>query len=248
MKVSNNLLIKPYTGRLKIRQRGMTLIEVLVSMFVLAVGVLALLATQLRTVASVQEAESQTIVAQAVQNLMESMLINPTLCSKDIQDDTRCAGKINDKTPEGWIVKSYDNNNVFVEDNKGAVSYRFGNPIKVRDCKTNTNKWCKSPDAASLNKREILEDHLGRFEDSLAKALPNVNAWYIICNDKSGKDMTISGDAVTSHCSGGLDHSLVVKVLWQIEAEKVEKNSKNDHGLNTNGKKIVYTYQARFAE
>ncbi|WP_373701060.1 type IV pilus modification protein PilV, partial [Neisseria dentiae] len=57
-------------GRLKQNQSGMTLVEVLVAMFVLAVGVLALLATQLRTVSSVREAESQTVVAQAVQNLM----------------------------------------------------------------------------------------------------------------------------------------------------------------------------------
>jgi type IV pilus modification protein pilV len=63
---------KPY-------QSGMTLIEVLVAMFVLAIGVLALLAIQLRTVSSVREAEGQTIVSQLTQNLVEGMLINPRL-------------------------------------------------------------------------------------------------------------------------------------------------------------------------
>ncbi len=81
-------------GRLKHRQSGMTLVEVLVAMFVLAVGVLALLATQLRTVSSVREAESQTVVAQAVQNLMEGMQINPTLSA--------ASGET------GWVNKSYD--------------------------------------------------------------------------------------------------------------------------------------------
>ena len=54
----------PFTGkgRLKTKQSGMTLIEVLVAMFVLALGVLALLAVQLRAVSGVREAESQTIV------------------------------------------------------------------------------------------------------------------------------------------------------------------------------------------
>ena len=46
-------------GRLKTKQSGMTLIEVLVAMFVLALGVLALLAVQLRAVSGVREAESR---------------------------------------------------------------------------------------------------------------------------------------------------------------------------------------------
>ena len=54
LKTSSISFSKPY-------QSGMTLIEVLVAMFVLAIGVLALLAIQLRTVSSVREAEGQTI-------------------------------------------------------------------------------------------------------------------------------------------------------------------------------------------
>ena len=67
--------------RLKNPQSGMTLIEVLVAMFVLTIGILALLSVQLRTVTSVREAETQTIVSQITQNLMEGMLINPTIDS-----------------------------------------------------------------------------------------------------------------------------------------------------------------------
>lgn len=84
--------------RLKHSQGGMTLVEVLVAMFVLAVGVLALLATQLRTVSSVREAESQTIVAQAVQNLIEGMQLNPTLSA--------ATGANAEET--GWVNKNYD--------------------------------------------------------------------------------------------------------------------------------------------
>lgn len=67
--------------RLKNPQSGMALIEVLVAMLVLTIGILALLSVQLRTVASVREAETQTIVSQITQNLMEEMLINPTIDS-----------------------------------------------------------------------------------------------------------------------------------------------------------------------
>ena len=73
----------------------MTIIEVLVSMLILGLGVLVLLATQLRTAAGVQEAEQQTIVSQEVQNLIEGMLANPTLSA-----DTASGSK-------GWTKKSY---------------------------------------------------------------------------------------------------------------------------------------------
>lgn len=84
-------------GRLKQQQGGMTLLEVIVAMFVLAIGVLALLATQLRSVSGVREAEGQTVVAQAVQNLIEGMLVNPTLS----------AATNNDGEANGWTRKSY---------------------------------------------------------------------------------------------------------------------------------------------
>ncbi|HFC7547311.1 TPA: type IV pilus modification protein PilV [Neisseria meningitidis] len=67
--------------RLKDSQSGMALIEVLVAMLVLTIGILALLSVQLRTVASVREAETQTIVSQITQNLMEGILMNPTIDS-----------------------------------------------------------------------------------------------------------------------------------------------------------------------
>lgn len=67
--------------RLKDSQSGMALIEVLVAMLVLTIGILALLSVQLWTVASVREAETQTIVSQITQNLMEGMLMNPTIDS-----------------------------------------------------------------------------------------------------------------------------------------------------------------------
>ena len=74
------------------QQQGFALIEVLISVVVLALGILALLATQLRSVGSVREAETQTIAAQAAQNLIEGMtakydhyldIVNPTPVKDD---------------------------------------------------------------------------------------------------------------------------------------------------------------------
>lgn len=86
MNITNPTHLRSFKGRLKMSsssftpelQSGMTLIEVLIAMFVLAIGVLALLAVQLRTVSNVRESENQTTVAQITQNLIEGMLINPT--------------------------------------------------------------------------------------------------------------------------------------------------------------------------
>ena len=86
MNITNPTHLRSFKGRLKTSstsftsklQSGMTLIEVLIAMFVLAIGVLALLAVQLRTVSNVRESENQTTVAQITQNLIEGMLINPT--------------------------------------------------------------------------------------------------------------------------------------------------------------------------
>ena len=74
------------------QQQGFALIEVLISVVVLALGILALLATQLRSVGSVRDAETQTIAAQAAQNLIEGMTANPKL---ELTDDK-------------WTIKKYD--------------------------------------------------------------------------------------------------------------------------------------------
>ena len=106
MNITNPTHLRSFKGRLKTSstsfapklQSGMTLIEVLIAMFVLAIGVLALLAVQLRTVSNVRESENQTTVAQITQNLIEGMLINPTL-----SEETDTAGE---KTSR--YKKSYD--------------------------------------------------------------------------------------------------------------------------------------------
>ncbi|MDO4906984.1 type IV pilus modification protein PilV [Neisseria sp.] len=218
-------------GRPKQNQSGMTLVEVVVAMFVLAIGVLALLATQLRTVSSVREAESQTVVAQAVQNLMEGMQLNPTLSEQAPGTNSE---------PTGWVIKRYDNNQVSVGGN--PISYRLSNPVTARTCAA--NRWCNHGNGP-LNKRQILEDQLGRFEDSLVRALPNATIQYVICNDTSGRDMSVENGTVRANCTGNDGQTLVIKVLWQMDSEQ---NDAASPALNSNGSNLVYTYQARMPD
>ncbi|HFA2733415.1 TPA: type IV pilus modification protein PilV [Neisseria gonorrhoeae] len=111
--------------RLKNPQSGMALIEVLVAMLVLTIGILALLSVQLRTVASVREAETQTIVSQITQNLMEGMLINPTIDSDSNKKNYNLYTGPYTPTPSGGDFKLNNNNLISKKDLAKAQLDRF---------------------------------------------------------------------------------------------------------------------------
>ncbi|HFB4806096.1 TPA: type IV pilus modification protein PilV [Neisseria gonorrhoeae] len=114
--------------RLKNPQSGMALIEVLVAMLVLTIGILALLSVQLRTVASVREAETQTIVSQITQNLMEGMLINPTIDSDSNKKNYNLYTGLYTLTYSGGDFKL--NNLISKKDLAKAQLDRFGYELK----------------------------------------------------------------------------------------------------------------------
>lgn len=66
--------------------QGSTLIEVIVSVILLTLGLLALMATQLRSVSGLTEAENKSLVSQSTEALAESMLMNATLTKKTGKD------------------------------------------------------------------------------------------------------------------------------------------------------------------
>lgn len=185
-------------GRLKNSQAGLTLLEVLVAMFVLAVGVLALLATQLRSVAAVREAEGQTIVSQITQNLIEGMLLNPTLSAQTSGSGTA-------QTITGWTSKDY-------------ATYRRGNK-KADDS-------CSDAFDNDMNKDKLADAQLCQFEKDLKKALPESDIHYTVCQDDSGTAPTLSGGSFDGKCnnSGAVT---MVKVAW-VAAEKENGNSAED--------------------
>lgn len=111
--------------RLKNPQSGMALIEVLVAMLVLTIGILALLSVQLRTVASVREAETQTIVSQITQNLMEGMLMNPTIDSDSNKKNYNLYTRPYTSTPSGGDFKLNNNNLISKKDLAKAQLDRF---------------------------------------------------------------------------------------------------------------------------
>ena len=223
MNITNPTHLRSFKGRLKTSptsftpklQSGMTLIEVLIAMFVLAIGVLALLAVQLRTVSNVRESENQTAVAQITQNLIEGMLINPTLSEKKEVD------KITGEETSRY-KKSYDD-----------AYYITSSSEQLKDSKQ-TAKF-----EAKMNKTQLAQAQIAQFKADLAKALPEAQFFFTICKDSSGAESTYE-NGFQANCDGKGD-TTIVKVLWLQDVEE-ENTAKN---LNTSGHHVVYTYQSR---
>ena len=223
MNITNPTHLRSFKGRLKTSstsftpklQSGMTLIEVLIAMFVLAIGVLALLAVQLRTVSNVRESENQTTVAQITQNLIEGMLINPTLSEKKEVD------KITGEETSRY-KKSYDD-----------AYYITSSSEQLKDSKQ-TAKF-----EAKMNKTQLAQAQIAQFKADLAKALPEAQFFFTICKDSSGAEPTYN-NGFQRKCDDKGD-TTIVKVLWLQDVEE-ENTAKN---LNTSGHHVVYTYQSR---
>lgn len=62
-----------------LQQTGFTMIEVVVSMFILALGIMAMIGMQTRTLGSIKQAENISQVSQAVDNLASGISLNPHL-------------------------------------------------------------------------------------------------------------------------------------------------------------------------
>ena len=71
--------IRPPSFAKKLNVQGSTLIEVNASVILLTLGLLALMASQLRSVSGLTEAENKSLVSQSTEALAESMLMNATL-------------------------------------------------------------------------------------------------------------------------------------------------------------------------
>ena len=225
MNITNPTHLRSFKGRLKTSstsftpklQSGMTLIEVLIAMFVLAIGVLALLAVQLRTVSNVRESENQTAVAQITQNLIEGMLINPTLSEEKEVD------KITGEETSRY-KKSYD-----------AYTRR-------ESCGLNSKEpEFKDKDILNISKADLAKAQIDQFQHDLTKALPESNkVCFAICKDPS--EPTYNNNDFQANCEDdGKGDTTIVKVLWLQDVEE-ENSAKN---LNTSGHHVVYTYQSR---
>ncbi|OAM22311.1 hypothetical protein A7P89_05895 [Eikenella corrodens] len=131
--------------------QGSTLLEVLISVFIMAFGIMALMLAQLKSVGNVREAEMQTRVAQAVQNLSAGMLSNP-----DVITNLGSASNINAKL-------QYSN-------------YKTSSWVNVDSNPPSANMICGSGSANSTVKNnEFTTCIINAFVNELKIALPNAS-------------------------------------------------------------------------
>lgn len=204
--------------RLKNTQNGMTLIEVLIAMFVLAVGILALLAVQLRAVSGVREAETQTIVSQVTQSFIEGMLVNPIL-RREINASTR--------SETGRMLKSYGHY-INARDNTTA---EYSETMSKQELAAAQIASFRRDLSAALPEIPAQNIHFSICRDNSGlKPQYSANTVNYRCDD--------TGDTVIK----------VLWLVDAEESNAAETGQNNNTGLIRSGNFIVYTHQSRVTE
>lgn len=202
----------------KHHQQGSTLVEVLVSVFLLTFGVLGLMAAQLRSVASISEAENRNAVALAAENLADGMQFNPA-----VEQLT---------TPSGQnVVRRYPN----YLTTGGVKQLDLSRTIDLPKPLVNTNP---NDSASNITKDQVAAYQLGVFEHGLMQ-LPNVvDIQYAICLDNADGEPTYNNGRMEPNCSatGGAVARTVIKVLWVVRGE------------NATSEPVIFTYKLHVAQ
>lgn len=150
--------MKSRTFQSKHAEQGSMLIEVIVSVFVMAFGIMALVMAQMKSTNSVREAEMQSRVAQAVQNLSEGILVNP---------DER--GVVQPMTAEN-TKSTY---NLYLTANAVAVNaIAAGEEIVIPRC---GRQNAAGENANTVNKQVLRDCHIQAFTNELRRSLPNTS-------------------------------------------------------------------------
>lgn len=188
--------------------QGATLIEVLISVFLLTFGILGLMAAQLRSVSAVSESESRSIAAQAAENLAEAMQINPRLNAKGERD-----------------FSDYMNN---PNEMKSATAQATCTASAVATISADSTSPCQLG-SDSMTKQQLATAQLGEFQHILQQMPNAVQIKYTVCldNPKTIKAATLStGNCTETNATAPkADRVPVIKVVWTT---LVDKSSEDD--------------------
>ena len=181
---------------------GATILEVMISVLLLTFGVLALMAAQLRSVASLSEAENRSIVSQAAEALAEGMQANSSLEKKGTYGRTYTA----------YYGGSTSVMTVGDDSQKATVQRGLSGP--------------------GLTKKQVADQHIDEFEYVLKTQLTNVNTLgYVICRDKAEpKAATYDNGQFEGHCTPANDDTdtHVIKVVWRMGNGKNDSSNDNN--------------------
>ncbi len=133
------------------KQKGFTLIEILVSVTILTIGLLGILAMHLRSYTSVREAEMMGLASSLTESLAEAMRTNSTLVDSGVQD-----AQGNPIMKQRW------------------VAYETTGTGKVVN--TGTITTCTKP-GSSTTASNLATFHLCNFENQFAKTIGGLPFW-----------------------------------------------------------------------
>ena len=191
---------------------GATILEVMISVLLLTFGVLALMAAQLRSVASLSEAENRSIVSQAAEALAEGMQINSRI------------------EKVGSVYRRQ-----YTDYHKGATTVRIGDDSQKRTVQSGLS-------GTGITKKAVANQHIAEFEYILKTQLTNTSVLgYTVCLDKMQPaaptyvNNTFDGKCAPIKGNGSINNISVIKIAWRMG------NGKNDSS-NTDNNTTVYTY------
>lgn len=214
---------KHITPNSKYHAQGATLIEVLVSVFLLTFGVLGLMAAQIRSVAALSEAENRSIVAQAADNLSDSMQMNPEV----IQLSSSGSADLK------FIVRRYSK---YVQ--SSAKNVPMDGSITFPD-KSLWGNWSGGKQSKpNITKKALADYQIKLFEYALSQVPNATSMQYVICEDKKNPEEPVfdaNGKITSPNCTPtpNSENQTVIKVVWATRAEREDAQA------------VVYTYQIR---
>lgn len=195
--------------------QGATLVEVLVSVFLLTFGILGLMAAQLNSVAAVSESENRAIAAQAAENLAEAMQANPDIAAKG--------------------ERKYDK----------YLQTSWADVAAIATCSGTSSasgkEACALAGKTDITKSELAAAQLGEFQFVLSQMPNTVNLKYAICLDNvAGLTAEAANPILTdAQCSGS--GQLVIKVLWTSRGSAKNAAKEAQTGIpDTDGNKQLY--------
>lgn len=182
--------------------RGATILEVMISVLLLTFGVLALMAAQLRSVASLSEAENRSIVSQAAEALAEGMQANSSL--EKVGNSYGRTYTAYYGRPAGVITIGDDSHKATVQNGLSGTK----------------------------TKAEVAKQHIDEFEYVLQTQLTNVNTLgYVICRDKAKPEAaTYDNGQFKDNCAPAKNDTdtHVIKVVWRMGNGKNDSSNDNN--------------------
>lgn len=199
---------------MNIKERGMTLIEVLVSMMLLSLGLVGLLSLQMKGAVTIRESGIVGYAPVVVDSLIEAMRTDPTLKIKTTSDGSFA---------ESIVIKDWSNYEGSWENGTGSCAKDLSKDIKFE-----TQKGFAQQQICSA---------VANFEKNVP---PNTKFKLKICPQENSNNASWPTYTNISCSGGGTD--VMVKIAWtstKLDEEESANLKLDDENLSSGYQAIV---------